>query len=118
MGLQSTLINAVNTAFNAAGDLVKSGTYTDIEDDGFGTKTTTDHTCRLLFAQKDQEELQTYGFREVIQPSDVIVLIPGIDLDVSVKIRSKVSFDSETYTIVDKSVYAADCLYALLLRKV
>ena len=121
MGLTETFQNGAKTTFNAFGDIVKDCTYIDIVDDGFD-KTQTEYLCTVIPVSNLEEEQNTVSFREIVQPNDIIALIPGIDLAVEIKINSKLRFTpigstEKTFTIIDKNVDPAGALYILLLRK-
>ena len=123
MGLVATFQNAAKTAFNAFGDIVKDATYIDITDDGF-TKTETNYDCTVVpVSDWQQDQKLSKLFEGVVQPNDVLALVPGIDLSVNIKNGSKMSYTPEghstakTFTVVDKKVDPARALFVLLLRK-
>ena len=121
MGLTQTFQNAAKTAFLAFGDIVKDCVYIHVVDDGF-TQSEVEYDCTVIPVNNLEEEQNTLRFSQMIQPNDVIALIPGVDLPLEVTINSKLKFTPEgsiekTFTIIDKDIDPAMALYILLLRK-
>jgi len=120
MGLKEAFKAAVQTAFNAAGNVKISITYTSnpppVYDPstGVATPNTTDYSLTNVI-REDYEAMEIDGL--AIQENDAKLLIPVDDLTPNPKIDDYVTMDSQQWNVVNKYKDPADALWTLQIRQ-
>lgn len=126
MALSSVFYNGVETIFSVFTEkngegAVKEAMYTIVSDDGFGTASKEEFTCRLIPDRFTKRDSYSTPFGSEIQPTDVKGLVPGNDIAnnaMDIKSGDTIAFEGFTYTVVDFFTDAYKALYTFLLRKV
>ncbi len=118
MGLLNVFANGVETAFKTFNEAVKEGAYTVIFDDGWGGKTESSTNVRIICDTFKQEDIHTLIYGNLIQPTDIKGLIPGVDLtDIVVSTKDTVKVADVVYAVEGFDVDPYNVLYTFLLRK-
>lgn len=117
MALKEVFRSATEVAFNTFKDAVVPSEYVQIEDSGFSDKEEVRVPCRAIFTVWGQEDTSSKLYEQV-QPTDVKILIPGVDLS-SITFRNSNIIDTglEQYTIIDSETDPYTALYTILGRK-
>ena len=116
--IKSIFLSGIETIFSIFEESVKSGEYSLIADNGFGTTSTTKKTVRCIFDKFTQEDLESLSFSSLIQPTDIKGLIPVVDLQgVAVNVKGIYTLSSDVYTVEGFEVDPLEVLYIVLLRK-
>lgn len=119
MGMKELFQQAAITAFKAVGNVVESATYVEEQDDGFGTTSTVESSCQIIYDTFTDKENHQYSFASQIQVKDKKGMVPSLSISVAIKSRNIIRTAAGVeYTIVAKEMDAADAMYILLLRKV
>lgn len=119
MGLKEAFKAAVQTAFNAVGNVKISIVYTSNPPSsydpstGVTTPNTTDYSMTNVI-REDYEAEEIDGL--AIQTNDVKLLIPVDDLTPIPQIDDYVTMDSKQWNVVNKHKDPADALWTLQIR--
>ncbi len=121
MGLRDIFLKGVETIFNVMNDAVKTGSYNVDTDDGFDdATTTTDLGVRCIFENYEAKDVELLTFSKLIQPQDIIALMPAVDL-VNCEMNTQgyfiFDFDGKRYTVEGHDLDPMNVIYTLLLRK-
>lgn len=121
MGLRATIIAAVNTAFNAVGDLIETGTYKSVTGSSYSpatggvTLTSTDvPLSRTVFYDFEEKEIDG----DVVVLHDMQMMLPTADLGAVVPKHEDVFTDSagKTWEIQRRLTVPGNALTILHVR--
>lgn len=116
MGLKEIAAKGVETTFKVFKDAVKDGLYIVETDDGWGTTSSQSDEIRIILDRFRQEDLESTSFYELIQPTDSKGLVPGKDLNLTVKASNIIQIGERKFTLVAFETDPFEALYTLLLR--
>jgi len=120
MGLASTVQNAVYNAINTTvGDLAQTVTFNKKSAEAYSvstgsvTKTSTAHTVKAVVTPFTQEEIDS---TDSITSEDLRLLLPKKELTFTPSIDDTITFNSETYKIISKTLDPAQALFDIQMR--
>ncbi|MDP8268255.1 MAG: hypothetical protein P9L97_05950 [Candidatus Tenebribacter davisii] len=117
--IRNTFLKGVETVFDVFNEAVKTGVYTVITDDGFDDISTTTDTVRCIFETLKEKDLNSLSFSKLIQPQDVVALMPSVDLvNCVMTTTGTILFDEDKYSVIAFEVDPMTVIYTLLFRKV
>lgn len=117
--IRNAFLKGVETIFATFIEAVKSGTYKLDTDNGFDTPTTSSDTIRCIFENYREKDVEILTFYKLIQPKDIIGLVPYVDL---VNNKDKVGsqgyciFNGKQYEVIAFDLDPMSVIYTLLLR--
>lgn len=121
--LRGTFLKGLETIFSVFEEAVKDGVYR-VDDDNEFNDSAVDVTCpvRCIFGTFEEKDVALLSFSELIQPNDILGLIPFEDLaDSTLKMTSSggyITFSTEgVFTVVAFEKDPLDVLYTVLLRQ-
>jgi len=116
--IKNTFLKGVETIFGVFNEAVKSGTYNVVTDNGFDTPSTSSTPIRCIFEKDFEKDVELLTFYKLIQPNDVIGLIPSVDLGVlELDTQGYCLFGTDRYEVVGHDVDPMTVIYTVLLRK-
>lgn len=116
MGLETVFINGVESIFKILEDAVKSAQYKVAVDNGWDDPSEETNDVRVIIDKLSQEDVEKTSFYDLIQPTDVVGLIPGNDLLLAMKASNTLQIADRTFTIVAFDTDAFEALFTVLLR--
>lgn len=116
--LRNTFLKGVETIFKQFKDAVHIGTYNLPVDDGFSTPTLlTDTGVRCIYEKFRERDVELLTFYKLIQPKDIIGLVPYVDISHSLESQGYFELDSVKYSVIANDVDPMNVIYTVLLRK-
>ena len=117
--LRSVFADGVELAFSTFEEAVKIGEYYLPQKTGFEDEEPDPLNCtiRCIFEKAYEKDLTKLAFVKLIQPNDIIGLIPAVDMTVEVSTKGYIVFNSDTYFVEATDIDPMEVLYTLLLRK-
>ena len=118
--LRNIFLKGVETIFKVFSEAVKTGTYVLVTDNGFVTASSASDNVRCIFENYMEKDVELLTFYKLIQPQDIIGLMPYVDL---INNKDKVGtqgycvFGGSKYEIVAFELDPMSVIYTLLLRK-
>lgn len=116
MGLKETFVQGVETAFKVFKDAVEEGIYSIEIDDGFVDSADSNCEVRVIVDSWNEED-RTSSLYDLVQPTDVKGLVPGIDFTIPVAANNSLKVGNDTFSMVAFETDAYKALYTILLRK-
>lgn len=115
--LRSIFLKGVETLFDTFEEAVHTGTYNLVDDDGFDTPIpATDSDVRCIFENKTEEDVEKLTFSKLIQPNDIIGLVPAVDITLEMSTQGYFELDSVRYTVEGHETDPMNVIYTILLR--
>jgi len=119
--LRDTFLTGLETLFSIFEEAVKTGIYgIDDENEFTNDPTVPPHTCqvRCLFEQFREKDISLLRFSKLIQPNDIIGIVPCDDVTLEMKSTGGFfTFDEGTYTVVGFEQDPLSIIYTVLMRK-
>ncbi len=117
--LKNIFLAGVETIFNVFNEAVISGTYNIVDDNGFDTPFTISDTIRCIFEKSFEKDVELLTFYKLIQPKDVIGLIPAVDFVNNAEpiTQGNCIFGADKYEVVGHDVDPMTVIYTVLLRR-
>lgn len=116
MAIKTVFVNGVETIFKILKDAVKQGQYIIETNDGWGNKSEDSDDVRIILDKLKQADVEQTSFYDLIQPTDVIGLVPGADLSYEMASSNFIVIGERKFTIVAFDTDAYEVLFTLLLR--
>ena len=118
--LRETFKNGLEIVFETFEEAVHEGTYTLGSSNEFDAEETFP-TCeiRCIFENYREKDVALLSFSHLIQPKDIIGIIPFDDVTLKMSNEGYVEFDDEPgiYTVVSHQADPLKVTYIVLLRK-
>ena len=115
--LRGTFLKGVETIFKVFKDAVNLGSYKLDTDNGFDTPSTATDPIRCIFERSFEKDVELLTFYKLIQPKDIIGLIPSVDITLEMNTQGYCVFGSDTYKVVGHDTDPMNVLFTVLLRK-
>ncbi len=121
--IKGIFLNGVETVFSTFEEAVNIGTYYLPTDNDFDDTPPSSCSIRCIFENFKERDIQRLAFVHLMQPNDIIGLIPAVDMVVPMSSKGYVTFSDGlynelgTYTVIDSEIDPMRVLYTTLLRK-
>lgn len=124
MALYDVFNNAAETVFKVFKSLILQGTYLESNATGWEERGAepdpTPHLLDVIPSQMSKEDVERLSFSELVQPTDVVIMVRGRELTVPMKTSNffKVAHKTgeKTYSVEAWDTDPAEALYMILLR--
>lgn len=116
--LKGIFENGLETIFKVFEEAVKSGTYGIYDDNEFSDEEPETCSIRFIPIQYKQKDIASLSFSDLIQPNDIIGIIPFSDVTIQMTSSGGyVTFADGTFFVVGQEKDPLDIMYTVLLRK-
>lgn len=117
--LRNIFLSGLEVILQVFEETVKTGSYNIDSDNEFSTTTSAADSVRCIFGQFEQKDISLLSFSDLIQPMDIVGLIPYDDLTLDMTSSGGyITFSEEgTFTVVAFEKDPLNVMYTVLLRK-
>lgn len=119
--LRDIFLSGLETILDVFEEAIKIGTYEIENENEFTNDIDSDASCkvRCIFEQFREKDISLLRFSDMIQPNDILALIPYEDMTLEMKSSGGyITFTDEgTYTVVGFEKDPMNVTYTVLLRK-
>jgi hypothetical protein len=117
--LRDIFLSGLETILSVFEETVKTGIYGIDDENEFTSSSSETCSVRCVFNQFKEKDVSLLSFSDLIQPNDIIGLIPYEDMTLEMKSSGGyITFTDEgTYTIVGFEKDPMNVMYTVLMRK-